>query len=59
MLETVIGNCSADERPGIVERLHRATARLVVEKRIIGYLEEPRTETSFVLIARRREVSLH
>ena len=56
--QLVIGNCSADEGPGIVECLHRATARLVVEERIVGYLEEPRTETSFVLIARRREISL-
>ena len=50
--------CGADERTGIVECRHRATACLMVEECIVGYLEEPRAESSFVLIARRREVSL-
>ena len=49
----------ADECAGLVERLRRATARLVVEERVVGNLEKPRAEAPHVLIASRREVGLH
>ena len=48
----------ANECPCCLDALHRATTRLVVEERVVGNLEEPRTELSLVLIPCRREVSL-
>ena len=45
--------------PWVIDILHCPLACLVVEERVVGNLEEPRTELSLVLIAGTGEVSLH
>ena len=58
MLEAGIGSRAADECPRLVDAIHGVASRLVVEESVVGYLEEPRAELSFILIARQRKVSL-
>ena len=59
MLKAVIGSIRTDECAGIVECTGRACTCLVVEERVICNFEEPRAEMPAVLIAFRREISLH
>jgi len=58
MLEAGIGSRAADECPRLVDAIHGAASRLVVEESIVGYLEEPRAEPALVTITRQREVGL-
>ena len=51
MLEGGVGTGVADEPPCLVDALHCAATCLVVEERVVGNLEEPRTEPPLVLIA--------
>ena len=52
MFELSISGGAADECPCLINTLCAAQARLVVEERVVGNLEELRTELPLVLIAR-------
>ena len=59
MLEGGVGRSVADNHACFLDTRHRTHARTVVEKGVMGNLEEPRAEEPSVLIACRREIGLH
>ena len=58
MFKGSIGLGATDERTRLVDAIHRAASRLVVEEGVVGNLEEPRSEFSLVTIASQGEVGL-
>ena len=59
MLEGGVGRSVADNHACFLDTRHRTHARTVVEKGVMGNLEEPRAEAPLVLIASTQELGLH
>ena len=58
MLKGGIRGGAADKCPRFVEAFHRPATRLVVKEGVVSNFEEPRAETTLVLITCQREISL-